>query len=187
MAQHIALTCDWCDLFDLPDEPAVVSRVLALDGPPRTVDLCGRCDVELARLHALYDRGRDLPDEPRRDRAGGRARAGTEAVAPAGPEAGASVAEVRPKPTVLCPLPHPSADGGPLRVTYAHRGNHADMVHHGSRIWDIEWEDPDGILTNPCTEHEACSAHHLSFTTPKGLTAHINACPLPRLTSEPAA
>jgi hypothetical protein len=174
MAQHIALTCDWCDLFDLPDEPAVVSRVLALDGPPRTVDLCGRCDVELARLRVLYDRGRDLPDDSRRPAA---ARRSVTAEPTAASE---PVAEDRPKPTVRCPLPHPSADGGPLRVTYAHRGNHADMVH-SARIWDIEWEDPDGILTSPCVAHEPCLEHHLSFTTPKGLTAHINACPLPRI------
>ncbi|MYW05192.1 hypothetical protein GT354_44355, partial [Streptomyces sp. SID3343] len=138
----------------------------------------GRCDVELARLQALYDRGRDLPTESRRPPAAGK-RGTAEPAAPPAPAPAA--AENRPKPSVLCPLPHPSADGGPLRVTYAHRGNHADMVHHGARIWEIEWEDPDGILTSPCAAHEPCLEHHLSFTTPKGLTAHVNACPLPRI------
>jgi len=182
MAQHIALTCDWCDLLGLSDEPAVSSRVFALDGAPRKIDLCARCDVDLDRLRPLYERGREIPDDRPKGAASGRRGAAPGGASEVAPPEGRAVAQA-PRPTVLCPLPHRSTGGEPMRVTYAHRGNHADMVH-GAHIWDIAWGDPDGILTHPCTTHRACLENDLAFTSAKGLTAHINASPLPRVDTD---
>jgi hypothetical protein len=179
MAQTINVVCDWCDILGMPDVPAVRTRLIALDGPPRRVDVCRRCDVGLESFVELYSRGQDLPSEP---------------VKPvkkpvSGPKASeldtpveAETAAVRKDLFVICPLSH-GQGGEAKRVRYEHRGNHADLVHQ-AKIWDIAWADPDGILTEPCGAHKECLAGGLKFTTARGRSAHVNSCPLPRIDAD---
>ncbi|MCQ4082817.1 hypothetical protein NGB36_19965 [Streptomyces sp. RB6PN25] len=184
MAQTISLVCDWCDMLGMPNVPAVRTRIIALDGPQRRIDVCGRCDVSLESFAELYTRGQDLPTEPAttskrpvaRNRAGQLAANGQPAqpAQPVPPEEEDGAA--RKELFVVCPLPHGQA-GDPKRVRYEHRGNHADMVHH-AKIWDILWEDPDEILTEPCEAHKECLANGLKFTTVRGRNAHVNTAPL---------
>lgn len=190
MAQTISLVCDWCDLLGMPNVPAVRTRIIALDGPQRRIDVCGRCDVSLESFVELYSRGQDLPIEPAKQlrkpvaRTRDRQLIGA-ADQPSLPEESAqSVPEQKEHKElfVICPLPH-GQTGEPKRVRYEHRGNHADMVHH-VKIWDVVWEDPDRILTEPCEAHKGCLANGVKFTTVRGRNAHVNSAPLERVDSD---
>jgi hypothetical protein len=202
MAQTITSVCDWCDLHGITDVPATTGHLLALDGPPRRVDVCPRCDTLLDDLAELYERGQDLPpagppasSRPAvrtrsvpTDQAVGTARTGTTRRAIAGPrtspeDGDTTTSTGEPSPArVLCPLPHPGAGGGPTRVSYAGRSSHADVVHD-AKVWEIRWEDPDDILRHPCIAHRECATGDLRFISAKGLKNHIAGCPLPRVDS----
>ncbi|WP_037577751.1 hypothetical protein [Phaeacidiphilus oryzae] len=84
------------------------------------------------------------------------------------------------KPSLVCPLAHPGSETGPMRISYEGRNSHADMVH-GLRFSQIEWHDPDQILTVPCTVHQECLDHRVMFTTEVGARSHRASSNLPRL------
>jgi hypothetical protein len=84
------------------------------------------------------------------------------------------------KPSLVCPLAHPGSETGPMRISYEGRNSHADMVH-GLRFSEIEWHDPDAILTVPCTVHQECLDHRVMFTTEVGARSHRASSNLPRL------
>ncbi|MFC5909228.1 hypothetical protein [Streptacidiphilus monticola] len=192
MAQYVGVLCDWCALLGIDDVPAATQRVIAVDGPPRRVDLCRRCDLALAAFTDLYDTGQDLPNDtaPRRRRAASAPVAARPASTPVEAAESAEATERAPrrrggrvrdasKPSVVCPLDHPHSGGGPQRVSYQGRGSHADMVH-GLHLTRITWEDPDGILRFPCEAHTACREHHVAFASKTGLTNHLNRYREPR-------
>lgn len=76
---------------------------------------------------------------------------------------------------IICPLPHRSASGGPLSVRYGNRGTHAKMCHDDAKVWDIDWEDPDGVLTEYCTMGDCTTANPngLGFKSPRSLEQHL--------------
>lgn len=171
--------CDDCDFHELPAVPAVVEKVVTIDGgPPRRVLLCPRCAVTWQTFIDVYkERGQEV--EPASF--SGPSRKKPKAVKAAKPkELDQAPAEQEPaeepdarlKDTrrVRCPLPHPSTQGGPLDVTYSSRGTHAKMLHQ-RHVWEIKWEDPQNILTAFCTEHDFC--HNVGFTSKQGLKQHI--------------
>src|SRR2546423_1068068 len=158
----------------------VRTRIIALDGPQRRIDVCGRCDVSLESFVELYSRGQDLPTEPVKQMKKPVVRTrGTQLPAsdqPSLPGESEQPASGQKELFVVCPLPH-GQTGKPKRVRYEHRGNHADMVHH-VKIWDILWEDPAQILTEPCEAHKECIANGVKFTTVRGRNAHVKSAPL---------
>jgi hypothetical protein len=70
------------------------------------------------------------------------------------------------------------------RIAYSNRNSHAELVHRQARIWEIRWEDPDGILAVPCEAHAECMKTGLSFCSKAGLLQHTRSCPLPRIDDE---
>lgn len=199
MAQYIGVLCDWCAHLGIEDVPAAVQRILAVDGPPRRVDLCHRCDLALAPFLALYAVGQDLPDDDSSRTARRRQRRSTEQEQRTPQRQKQKQEEQEEKSAVLhrggrvrddskaslvCPLDHPHSGGGPSRVSYSGRSGHADMVH-GLHFTQIAWQDPDRILAFPCTVHTACRTNGVSFTRKTGLTNHLNRYREPA--AEPAA
>lgn len=184
MAQDIQVitTCDPCDLHDIRGVTAVASHVLAIDGGPlKQIDVCARDEAlfqEFLRIYTVSGREMETAaaSAPARKR---KAKAVETSQQKELEEAPVSQPDTKPaakKPAkeklfVLCPLPHPSTGGGPMRVEYSNRGTHAPMVHDGAHVWDIEWQDPDGILKAFCTEHAACNG--IGFTSKAGLSQHI--------------
>lgn len=180
MAQDIKVTttCDPCDLHDLRGVTAVATHVLAIDGGPlKKIDVCARDEVLFQDFLHLYTvSGREEPTTPP---APAKKRQAKAVEAPQQKELGtapASQPDAKKKPVkekvhVLCPLPHPSTGGTPMRVDYSNRSTHAQMVHNGAHVWEIKWEDPDGILKAFCTEHAACNG--IGFTKKAGLSQHI--------------
>jgi len=119
MAQDVTISiwCDWCDLLGLDRVPAHHQHVLALDGPPRRVDLCDRCHMELSSLHALYtERGQEI-EAPR----GGKKKAVGRSAARPRPEAGEGAGAAQPELpaiTITGPVLEPGIDPEP-QGTYA--------------------------------------------------------------------
>ncbi|WP_037568906.1 hypothetical protein [Phaeacidiphilus oryzae] len=210
MAQDVTITlwCDWCDLLGLEHVAASHSHTLALDGQPRRVDLCERCHLALEPLEELYrERGQRIEESDgrgRRKSAGARRsvdpgsapgalppglaehRLATEA-APSKPRSNPEVLTRRggrvrdpDQPSLICPLEHPHSGTGSMRINYAGRSSHADMVH-GLHYTQIHWQDPDHILTVPCRMHQRCLDNEISFTSRRGLTNHIATSNLPTL------
>lgn len=176
--------CDGCLHFDIPNVPAVVEYRLSInDGPRRKVQLCQRCDVVWEPLIEVVAKwGQDDPaptEEPKRSTK--KKPKAVKAAEPKELEAVPTPAPEKPKQYLMCPLPHPSEGGGPKRVTYNDRQSHAEMLHHGAKIWDIAWEDPDHIITAHCDGHAECMKTGLGFTTKVGVAQHKRGCPLPRI------
>lgn len=270
MAQDLLITnlCDQCDLFGLPKQVATVMRTLAVDGPPKVYDLCGRCDAALEPFIQLYqERGREAePPTPKVKQAASpkasevapespvlplgmelddavyaafnsyvtnhgeppnarqlgavlmdgygivnhnrgplseeylqphlrelqeryrlewtvHAAPAEELKAPEAPKKAAKQAQKKGDDVVRirCPLPHPSIGNKPKTIKYVGRGTHADVVHHGLKIWDIAWEDPRDVMKHPCHAHKECQVNNLAFTTETGLRMHISSCNLDRI------
>lgn len=205
--------CDGCDHLDLPAPFAAVEHTLTVDGGPlRRVQLCPRCAIVWEPLILVYkERGQDVetaPKETPAKRAAKKPRAkavkaakSKELEPPAPLAQEQTVAEAdeqapagkpkKPRQYLMCPLTHKSGDG-PRRVVYGDRNSHADVLHDHARIWEIRWQDPDGILPrddegNPlhaCDAHAECMETGLAFTSAVGLKQHENGCPLPRIDQE---
>lgn len=178
MARSVEITdtCDRCDLIGLAGVPAIARHVIAIDGPPKKFDLCPQHEHALRPYIVLYkERGAGEEDEPRRQKA---------LAAPQKAEDKKKSGKDKPakeKLYVVCPLPHSSLGGKPKRVAYQGRSTHLDVVHEGKKLWDIEWEDPDGILTAPCRVHKECMETGLAFTSEKGVGVHVAACSLEKV------
>lgn len=87
-------------------------------------------------------------------------------------------AAAKPRQYIWCPEPHKSKGGKGMRVAYGDRNSHADMCHEGARMWDIPWEDPDGIIEVYCTSHAECMKSGIGFTGATGLRGHVRTSPL---------
>lgn len=164
--------CDDCLHHGITDVPASGTHTVAIDGgPPRKVSLCARCEHVWQPLIAVYtEQGQDIKEEPKPKP--------QETKKPVKKEAPKQLEAVKApekkgapeKKRIVCPLDHLST-GGPMEVVYEDRNTHADMVHHGKRIWEIRWGDPHGHFQVYCYEHDFCSG--LGFTSKRGLTQHI--------------
>jgi hypothetical protein len=181
MAQDVTISvwCDWCDLLGMQRVPAVRTRVIAVDGPGRRVDICRRCDLLLADLEELYrSKGQELPlDAAQKAASKGEARELDGAAKPGSRERA-------DKQYLVCPLPHKGPRSGPRRVAYADRDAHAAQVHD-LRMWDVTWEDPDGILAVSCDAHQECRNSGLRFTSLRGKNNHIDKSSLRRIDISP--
>jgi hypothetical protein len=202
VARTLIETCDPCEEFlGLEGMPAERSITIAIDGgPPKRWEVCGphlhmlkpvlemyeRCGVDESLKRKRTPSKRDVP-EPEET--------GTFPIPTQAPKQleMAQTAEpekqpARDKPSkykkdvwVVCPLPHPQSKHGPKRVRYSTRATHAEKVHNGLRMWDIEWEDPDSVIVAKCETHAECLKTGLGFTSEVGLTQHIKASPQEKL------
>lgn len=168
--------CDDCASHELPDTQATVEHQLTIDGGPlRRILLCARCALVWEHLITLYTTmGQDIapaatPVAPKKTRS--RAKAIEAAPQPEAQEPPALEAPKKPKFHLVCPLAEDHATRAPARVLYSSRSMHADG--HGLHSWDIKWEDPDGFLTHPCTEHAACKENGMAFPSRAALAQHI--------------
>jgi hypothetical protein len=210
MAQDVTITlwCDWCDLLGLEHVAASHSHTLALDGRHRRVDLCDRCHRALEPFAELYqERGQQIEEtDGRGRRKTARSRKAVSGgidpgALPAGPAEAEHATAAPPEPprtnpevhtrrggrvrdpdmpSLICPLEHPHSGAESMRINYAGRSSHADMVHD-LHYTQIHWQDPDHILTVPCIVHQRCLDNEVSFTSRRGLTNHIATSNLPRL------
>ncbi|MFE6739749.1 hypothetical protein [Streptomyces tubercidicus] len=189
MARSVAITdtCDECDWIGLEGVIAVVRHVIAIDGPPKKFDLCPQHDHAFQPyIHLYKERGASEEDQPRRQKALASPQKAESKEKPSSKKSGnkepGKEKSAREKLYVVCTEKHPMSDGGHKRVSYTGRGSHADIVHDGKKLWDIKWEDPDGVLTAPCRVHKECMETGLAFSSQKGLGAHMAACPLEQVT-----
>jgi hypothetical protein len=196
--------CDPCGLDELGDTPAHAFLVMSINGGPhKHFDLCGR-DEKFFMDHVvrLYNEsGVELPGQqtkapakkepvkeleqapvqdetlpaPKKKAAPAKTKKKTEE------EPAPEAKENKEKLYVWCAEPHKSKKGTGKRVAYGGRTGHAGMCHEGAKVWEVKWEDPDGIITAPCTSHEQCMSVGLGFTSTHGLASHITGCPLPRI------
>lgn len=203
-------TCDDCEDHEDYDVPAPHQHVLSINGGPfKQLDFCGPSDrAVMRRVIELYEkRGAELPLPPQEPRSiepqvVPEERQAAEEVPPpptakksppkkaavrpspkqSSPKAPAKKTPAKsPKPKIWCPLPHKSQHGAGMRVAYDDRNSHADMCHHGAKLWDITWEDPDGIITVYCTSHAECMAKGIGFMEERGLRIHVRTSPLQRI------
>lgn len=178
------LTLDLCDdhaIKELPDTQAVVEHQLTINGGPlRRILLCARCALIWEPFIELYRMmGQDITPAPT-PVAPKKARAKTKAIEPAEPpaqESPALLGEEQEKPKklkqyVVCPLARDHKTGAPSKVLYGSRNMHADQ-NHNMRAWEIKWEDPDGFLKVPCTEHPLCKENGMAFPSKAALSQHI--------------
>jgi hypothetical protein len=206
-------TCDDCEDDGLPDVEAPRQYAISINGAPfKLLDFCIPSDrAVMSRLVKLYEeRGVELPPKPAPEEKPARKsvtsqRKPKELTAPAQSKEPAAKKPSREKKTderirqhitkdddkrargaVWCPKEHPQKNGAGSYVVYANRPSHAEQCHKGAKVWDIKWEDPDGILTVPCTSHAECLNTGLLFKNKAGLTTHINTCALPRIDNQPS-
>lgn len=186
MARSVTVrdTCDRCDRdLGLEGVPAVARHVIAIDGPPKKIDLCLQHEHAFQPyIHLYKERGASEEDQPRRHKALAASPKVESKEQPDSKKSGTKGKSAKQKLYVVCTEKHPASGGGHKRVSYAGRGSHADIVHDGKKLWDIEWEDPDGVLTAPCRVHKECAETNLAFASEKGLGAHVAACPLEQVT-----
>ncbi|MFI0265705.1 hypothetical protein [Streptomyces luteogriseus] len=193
MVRALVDFCDNCEEIGLDGIPAERSITIAIDGPPKRFELCTIHLHQLKPLWELYNnRGVDESFKPKRR---GSNRQNTDeaelSVKLAQQELpSAEPAEPAPAPTskkgkgeerirVTCSLPHDN--GQDATVQYRSRASHAKEAHNGSKTWDIEWGDPSGSLTHPCTTHAQCMKVNLAFPSETSLSRHIRMCPLEKL------
>lgn len=167
--------CDPCNRLDIPNAEAVTTHLVSVDGGPlKEVDVCAR-DEEIFQqfLRDFIDGAREVPG-PETEPAPAVKKRKPKALKAAEPKQlekpPAEDPPEKKKQFLVCPLPHSSTKGGPLTVDYNNRGTHAQMVH-GVHVWEVPWQDPDGILKVTCTEHDFCNG--LGFTAKQGLSQHI--------------
>jgi hypothetical protein len=196
--------CDPCELDGDEDVQAVAAHTISIDGGPvREFDLCPRDERLFQAIMRIYKEGaRDVLPPPEPEPAPVK-KARTKKAAkpkelPAAPVATADELPVfeeeqpseRSRLRVWCPLPHRSEGGKGKSIGYADRNSHADMSHDHAKIWDIAWEDPEGIFPkdeitglprHACRAHKECMEVNLAFTTAIGLVHHIRGCSLPRV------
>jgi hypothetical protein len=184
MARVLRMTrfCDWCKLLDIGVVEADHERMLAVDGPPKRFELCSPHDRALKEVAVLYQKfGIDPEEKPRRNVSAKKAIAAQAAQPEPEPDRGELTALAErsdAKPKIFCPKSHPKEGGRGKFVSYVDRGSHADLVHDGMKIWEIEWEDPHGVMTAACTSHKECEAVGLRFISARGLGQHKRTCPL---------
>lgn len=170
--------CDGCLFLQLPPAEAVTEHIAVIDGGPlRRVMFCAHCAKAPLPFITIYtEYGQDVEISPSPPQRAGRSTKKSKAVKASKPKELENTHSTDSEPTakkqIVCPLPHASAQGGPLRVTYAGRVTHAG-THDGAKVWDIAWQDPDGILTAFCTEHEMCVKNNVGFTSQRGVNQHI--------------
>lgn len=182
---QMSQTCDWCKLLGLGVVEAAHEHMLAVDGPVKRFELCSQHDLALKEITVLYQKfGVDPDDKPRRNVSAKKAIAEQAELGEADRGELTALAEEpkakkkgKPKETVFCPLPHRDANGSGKRIAYADRTSHADLVHK-LKIWEIKWEDPDGIMAEICTAHKECSAIGLGFKNSRSVSMHKKACSL---------
>lgn len=189
MAQKVVFldTCDPCDHLGLPDRQADgPTHTLSLDGGPlKEFQFCARCEIAFAPLLAvLREHGQEV--EPKVEAPPGavekpKAVSRPKKKKPKELEAPSKQKAEEPEVFIICPLDHPSAGGGPLKMKYANRNGHTGQVHPELQQWDIVWGDPDNALVARCTSHAECMKTGLAFTTTHGLGIHKRNCPLPRI------
>jgi hypothetical protein len=169
------LLCDPCLKHGIPSVPAVATHTISIDGGPvKALEFCMRDEVDFEEFFRLYQEAGRVVEVPKKKEPKATRKRKPKAIEPP-KEAEQLPIEDEAKqepPTLICPKIHPST-GGPMRVKYSARGTHAKGVHEGAEVWDVLWEDPDGILTAFCREHAACRANNLGFTTGQGLKQHI--------------
>lgn len=171
--------CDWCDAMGLQGVVATERHTIGIDGDePKALDFCPRCEMILEPIiRLLQERGQDL-EPPKRHK---RAQQAKQPEATPLPEPVPELApplppeDTKPNQKVICPL----HDDGKL-INYSDRNMHAERTHQ-VRVWDVEWGDPEGALTDPCKAHQVCVDNNLAFTTKLGLTHHIRLAPLDRI------
>lgn len=178
-------TCDDCAADDL-DVPAPHSHVISIDGRPfKQLDFCNPSHRAIMRpLLKLYEEQGHEPPELKQPKAVEVPARETATVRREPKETKRVPAQKSStgKPGTLevwCPLPHGKRKVGKF-VTYKSRVAHAE-THDGANVWDIEWKDPHGILTAPCTTHQKCMDKNLMFQNQQGVYTHIAKCPLPRI------
>lgn len=195
-------TCDDCEHDRLYDVSAPHQHVLSINGGPfKQLDFCSPSDrVVMSRLIELYEeRGRELTPEPKEQPAPPAKAKRRKPVAARKPKAIPAPAqapeeqkhqeekeddkppEAKKRLTIWCPEPHKSKGDRGMRVAYEDRNSHADMCHDGAKLWDISWEDPDGIITAYCTSHAECMKAGIGFTSETGLRIHVRTSPLSRI------
>jgi hypothetical protein len=196
-------TCDWCKKLGLEDVEAERSVHLGIDGPPKRFEFCQLHLLQLEPLLELCQDEKFGVDESLKPKRRGQQKQQQElepspwinAREPEQPtqlEVVPAESEKQEEPTekpskyqkdvwVVCPLPHPTQKGGPKRVRYSIRATHAEKAHDGLKLWDIRWEDPDGVFTVKCEAHAECEKTGLGFTSELGLKQHIKASPLEKL------
>lgn len=188
---YVLSLCDPCDDHKLPGMRAATSHTLSIDGGPMVeLDFCVRDEASFQEVIRLYkEYGRPVPVAPvpqstqpkKKAKAVKKPKELEQAPAEKPP---AEKPAAKEKQYVRCPLPHSSTGGAPKVVAYTDRGTHADMVHDHAKMWDIAWEDPDGVLDYPCDVHTECMKTGLSFATSRGRAQHRYSCPLPHADQE---
>jgi hypothetical protein len=201
VARTLIDTCDPCEkLLEIEGMPADRSITIAInDGPAKRIEVCTQHLHMLKPILDMYDQcGLDESFKPKR-RGTNKKQEDPEPAASLDTEEPpqprqlemASAPEPEQDPSkhkkdvwVVCPLSHPTENNGPKRVRYSIRNTHADKVHGGLRLWDIAWDDPDGVLKVKCEVHKECLKTGLGFTTGHGLTQHIKASSLERVAED---
>lgn len=185
MAKTLVDTCDPCEEIGIEGMPAERSVYLAIDGPPKRYELCTIHLHQLKPWWELYQsRGVDESLKPKTRR---RPEPEEPVVVRAEPDPQQlempGEAEGDDKTLyVICPLPHKRKNSA--RVQFRFRASHATDVHDGAKVWDIDWQDPAGVLKVPCEAHAECVKANLSFPTNMSRAAHIRSCPLERIDQE---
>lgn len=177
---QVILLCDPCDQTNLTGIKAVSTHLISIDGmPPMEVDMCARDEAFFMRVYAS---GRALPPPPPEPKAPAQKKPkapkakelekATEKTAEKPAKKAVEKAATEDKPRLLCPLGHSSKNGAPMMVTYASRNTHASVLHKVP-VWEIAWEDPEGILKAFCDASEMCIQNKVGYTSKQGLTQHI--------------
>jgi hypothetical protein len=134
---------------------------------------------QLKPLSDLYERGRDLPPPPTNHKKKAEVTPAPKPEPLPEPEPASEVAEAPKKKTgtaaltIVCPREHSAHGGGPMRVSYTGRTSHADKVHNGAKVWEINWGDPDDILRVSCTHHQECIDGKLKFPSEWAVRTHV--------------
>lgn len=169
--------CDPCNQHHIPNAEASEKHVIAIDGrPAMEVDVCPRDEAIFQEFVRLFvDCGREIPPPvqeaaPPKKKAKAVKAAKPKELEPPAAEQAPDSKPPKAKLQLVCPLAHPSEGGGKRRVSYVDRSSHTDQCHNGMKAWEIEWEDPDGILKVFCTEG---SCKRYGFTSERGFTQHV--------------
>jgi hypothetical protein len=197
LVQLAALTCDECDKHGIPDVDADTTHTISIDGgPPKRFDFCPRSEKAIQFVLDLYEtHGVEVPTDPdpkpakkRRSKAVAKKEGAKALPQESVQKASEEPTEAEPPKEELrlwCPREHASQRGAGMWMKYRDRNSHAEILHKGARIWEIEWEDRHGVLTHPCTAHAECMNVSLAFASAQGVAQHIKACPLPRIDVPP--
>lgn len=184
MAKQLTLTsfCDPCKRRGLDHVPAPHTHKVQIDnGPVKELDFCDPCRFHLigGLLDVYEHEGQEPPSQQKQERLVRKAK-GVGRSKP--PRELSAVPDPNDEPGTIwlvCPLSQDHRSKKPEHVQYKYRAGHAE--HHGLKVWEIEWADPERKLTDACTAHQECIDHNLRFKNPIAVVRHVASADLKRI------